>query len=255
MSFGQHLVELRKRLTIIAAAVLAAAVGGWFLADPVWETLSQPLRTVAEAQGREATINYTAVTEAFDTKLVIALVLGIVIASPIWLYQLWAFIVPALHRREKQYAIGFLAASVPLFLAGCTAGWLVLPNIVELLTGFAAEGTATLLTAKFYLDFSLKLILAIGVGFVLPVVLVMLNIARVLSGAAILRGWRWAILAITVFTALATPAADIMSMFLLAIPMVGLYFLAAGIATINDRRIAKRDAALAAEYGIDPAPA
>jgi sec-independent protein translocase protein TatC len=255
MSFGQHLVELRKRLTIIGAAVLAAAVGGWFLADPVWATLSEPLRAVAEEQGREATINYTAVTEAFDTKLVIALVLGIVIASPVWLYQLWAFIVPALHRREKQYAIGFLAASVPLFLAGCTAGWLVLPNIVELLTGFAAEGTATLLTAKFYLDFSLKLILAIGVGFVLPVVLVMLNIARVLSGAAILRGWRWAILAITVFTALATPAADIMSMFLLAIPMVGLYFLAAGIATINDKRMAKRDAALAAEYGIDPAPA
>lgn len=255
MSLGQHLVELRKRLTIIGAAVLLAGVGGWFLADPVWAALSEPLRVVAEQQGRDATINYTAVTEAFDTKLVIALVLGVVMASPVWLYQLWAFIVPALHRREKQYAVGFLAAALPLFLGGCAAGWFVLPHIVELLTGFAAEGTATLLTAKFYLDFSLKLILAIGIGFVLPVVLVMLNFARVISGESILKGWRWAILAITVFTAFATPAADIMSMFILAIPMVGLYYLAAGIAVLNDKRVAKRESALVAEYGIDPAPA
>ena len=255
MSLGEHLVELRKRLSITAVAIIVAAVGGWFLADPVWAALSEPLRVVAEAQGRDATINYTAVTEAFDTKLVISFVLGIVIASPVWLYQLWAFIVPALHRREKHYAVGFLAAALPLFLAGCAAGWFVLPHIVELLTGFAAAGTATLLTAKVYLDFSLKLILAIGIGFVLPVVLVMLNFARVITGASILRGWRWAILTITVFTAFATPAADIMSMFILAIPMVGLYYLAAGVAVINDKRYAKKEAALAAEYGIDAAPA
>lgn len=250
MSLGEHLIELRKRLTIIAAVIVAAAVGGWFLADPVWAALSEPLLRVAEQQGRVATINYTAVTEAFDTKIAISLVLGVVISSPIWLYQLWAFIVPALHKREKRFAVGFLGAALPLFLAGCAAGWYVLPHIVELLTGFAAEGTSTLLTAKFYLDFSLKLILAIGIGFVLPVFLVVLNFARVLTGRAILQGWRWAVLAITVFTALATPAADVISMFLLAIPMVGLYFLAAGIASINDRRVAKREAALNAEYGI-----
>ena len=255
MSLGEHLVELRKRLTIIGAAILAAAVGGWFLADPVWAALSEPLLAVAESEGRQAEIAYTAVTEAFDTRLIISVVIGIVIASPIWLYQLWAFIVPALHRREKLYAVGFLGAALPLFLAGCAAGWFILPHIVELLTSFAPDDTATLLTARIYLDFSLKLILAIGIGFVLPVVLVMLNFARVITGASILKGWRWAILTITLFTAMATPAADIMSMFLLAIPMVGLYYLAAGIAVINDKRVAKREAALAAEYGIDAAPA
>ena len=255
MSLGEHLVELRKRLTIIGAAILAAAVGGWFLADPVWAALSEPLLAVAESEGRQAEIAYTAVTEAFDTRLIISVVIGIVIASPIWLYQLWAFIVPALHRREKLYAVGFLGAALPLFLAGCAAGWFILPHIVELLTSFAPDDTATLLTARIYLDFSLKLILAIGIGFVLPVVLVMLNFARVITGASILKGWRWAILTITLFTAMATPAADIMSMFLLAIPMVGLYYLAAGISVINDKRVAKREAALAAEYGIDAAPA
>ncbi len=250
MSLGQHLVELRKRLGWSALAILVASIGGWFLADMVWAALSAPILAVAEAQGREAAISYTTVSEAFDTRLIISITLGIVIASPFWLYQLWAFIVPALHKKEKRYAIGFLAASIPLFLAGCAAGWLVLPNIVSLLTSFATSDSQTLLTARVYLDFAVKLVLAIGIGFVLPVVLVMLNFARVLTGASILKGWRWAILAIATFTALATPAADVYSMILLAIPMVGLYFLAAGISVLNDKRVAKREAALNAEYGI-----
>jgi sec-independent protein translocase protein TatC len=185
-----------------------------------------------------------------DTRLIISITLGIVIASPFWLYQLWAFIVPALHKKERRYAVGFLAAAIPLFLAGCTAGWVLLPNIVTLLTGFATADSQTLLTARVYLDFAVKLVLAIGIGFVLPVVLVMLNFTRVLTGASILKGWRWAILAIATFTAIATPAADVWSMVLLAIPMVGLYFLAAAVSVVNDKRVAKREAKLTAEYGI-----
>jgi sec-independent protein translocase protein TatC len=250
MSLGQHLVELRKRLTRAGAAILVAAIGGWFLVDIVWAELSRPVLEFAARADREAAISYTTVTEAFDTRLLITLTLGVVIASPFWLYQLWAFIVPALHRREKRYAIGFLGAAVPLFLAGCATGWIILPNIVGLLTSFAPEDTTTLLTARVYLDFSLKLIIAIGIGFVLPVVLVMLNFARVISAASILKSWRWAIIAIAAFTALATPAADVLSMFLLAIPMVGLYFLAAAIAALHDRRVAKREAAMNESYGI-----
>ena len=98
-----------------------------------------------------------------------------------------------------------------------------------------------------YLDFALKLVVAIGVGFVLPVFLVVLNLVGVLSAQSILKGWRVAIILIALFTAIATPAADVVSMFLLAIPMVVLYFIAAGIAWINDRRVAKRNAKLAAE--------
>jgi len=135
---------------------------------------------------------------------------------------------------------------VPLFLAGVTAGWLVLPNIVVLLTGFAPAQSATLLTAKVYLDFALKLVLAIGVGFVLPVFLVVLNFVGVLEARSIIKGWRVAIIIIALFTAIATPAADVVSMVVLAIPMVVLYFVAAGIATIHDRRAAKRTAQLLA---------
>jgi sec-independent protein translocase protein TatC len=154
----------------------------------------------------------------------------------------WAFITPALVRKEKTYAVGFLLTAIPLFLGGCAAGWWVFPHVVEVMTGFAPDGTTTLLTARYYLDFSIKFILAIGIGFVLPVFLVLLNFTGVLSAAAIIKGWRWAILSITLFTAIATPAADVLSMFLLAIPMVILYYVAALIALLNDRRKAKREA-------------
>lgn len=244
MSLGEHLIELRKRLGIIGLSVILAAIGGWFLADPVWEALSDPIIEIAKERNRDAEINYTTVTEAFDTKIAIAVVLGIVMAAPVWLYQVWAFFVPALMKRERRLALGFLSAAVPLFLAGVTAGWLVLPNIVILLTGFAPEQSATLLTAKVYLDFALKLVLAIGVGFVLPVFLVVLNFVGVLEAKSIIKGWRVAIIIIALFTAIATPAADVVSMVILAIPMVILYFVAAGIATIHDHRQAKRNAEL-----------
>ena len=247
MTLGAHLIELRRRLGIVGLSIVLAAVGGWFLADPVWEALSDPVMEIARERNRDADINYTSVTEAFDTKVAIALVLGIVMAAPVWLYQVWAFFVPALKRKERRYAVGFLAASVPLFFAGVTAGWLVLPNIVILLTSFAPEQSSTLLTARVYLDFALKLVIAVGVGFVLPVFLVLFNAIGVLSAKAIIGGWRWAIVVISVFTALATPAADIVSMVLLAIPMIILYFMAAGIAWLNDRRVAKKNARLAAQ--------
>lgn len=250
MSLGQHLVELRTRITRSALAILLVSIPAWWIVDPIWAALSAPVLAVAEEQDRQATLAYTTIGEAFDTRLLIMFLVGIVASSPIWLYQLWAFIVPALHRREKRFAIGFVAAAVPLFIGGCVAAWFVFPNIVILLTSFAFGESATLLGARTYLDFAVKFILAIGVGFLFPVVLVALNLARVISGASILTAWRWAILGITAFTAIATPAADVLSMMMLAIPMVGLYFIATAIAVLNDKRIAKREAAINAEYGI-----
>lgn len=245
MSLGEHLLELRRRLGIVGLAIIIAGVGGWFLADPVWWALSEPVLEIAKERDRNAEINYTTVTEAFDTKIAIAVVLGIVIAAPVWLYQVWAYLMPALMKKEKKIALGFLSAAIPLFLSGVFLGWLVLPNIVVLMTSFAPTQTATLLTARVYLDFALKLVIAVGVGFVLPVFLVVLNFVGVLSAKAIIGGWRWAVIVIALFTALATPPADVVSMVILAVPMVALYFLSAGIAWINDRRVEKKNARLA----------
>ena len=241
MPLIEHLMELRKRLMWAALAIIAGGVAGWFLSDPVLRFLTDPLKN----EGRKlATLNFPSVTSAFDVRFEIAIIVGIVIASPFWLYQIFAFLTPAFTRQEKKYVFGFFFSAVPLFLAGCTAGAFVIPHIVGLMTSFAPGGTASFLDGKDYLDFALRLLLVVGVAFVLPVFLVLLNFAGVLRGRTILKSWRIAILAITIFTAVATPSADVLSMLLLALPMVLLYYAAVAISIVHDKRKDKRDAAV-----------
>jgi sec-independent protein translocase protein TatC len=245
MSLGQHLVELRKRLTLIAIGILLGAVAGWFLSPYIWDAMSAPVHEMAKAQ--HASINYPNITAAFDLKMQVAIYAGIVISSPLWLYQIFAFLVPGLTGKEKRYTFGFFFTAVPLFIAGCAAGWFVLPHIVTFLTSFSPQGDATLLSAGDYFSFVLKLVVAIGVAFVLPVFLVLLNFMGILTARGILKAWRIALVVIMLFTAIATPSADVISMFMLAIPLVILYFGAAGVAAIHDRRIAKTELRIEAE--------
>lgn len=250
MSLGEHLVELRKRLIIAALAILLGLVAGFFLSDWVWDMLRAPINAL-RIEGRKAELTYSAITEAFDLRVKIAFFVAVIVASPIWLYQLWAFLAPGLTRREKLYGVGFLAASVPLFLGGIYAAWMVLPNIVRLLASFQPAEDAYFLGAAGYIDFAVKLMLAVGVGFVMPVVLVMLNFVGVIRGRTILKSWRVAVLLIVLFAAITTPAVDLTSMFLLAAPMVLLFFAAVGVALLHDRRADKRQAAEFAEYGVE----
>jgi sec-independent protein translocase protein TatC len=239
MTLGQHLVELRRRLVVMSISILIGSVGGYFVSDWVLSAMSAPIHALAKQQHRLAALNYPGVTSAFDLKIQIAITVGIIVSSPVWLYQIWAFFVPGLTKRELRYGLGFFLTSVPLFLAGCLAGWLVVPHIVELLTSFAQSGDSSLLSASDYFDFILKLMLAIGIAFVMPVFLVLLNFIGILSAKVILKSWRIALLLIVVFTAIATPSADVVSMFLLAIPMIVLYFAAAAVAAIHDRRASR----------------
>jgi sec-independent protein translocase protein TatC len=250
MSLGQHLLELRKRLFLAAIGILIGAVIGWFLSDFIWDQLRAPIYAIAHAQHRNAQINYPNITSSFDLKLKISFYVGLIVSSPMWLYQIFAFLTPGLTRKEKQYTFGFLFTAIPLFLAGCAAGWYVLPHVVELMTSFAPKEDAAFIVATDYLDFVLKLVLAIGVAFVLPVFVVLLNFAGVISAASIITSWRMAILVIILFTAIATPAADVVSMFLLALPMVVLYFAAYGIAWLHDRRAARRTLAFEQELAL-----
>jgi len=250
MSLGQHLIELRKRLYLAAAGLLIGAIAGWFLSDFVWDQLREPIYAIINAQHRNAQINYPDITSAFDLKLKISIYVGLIVSSPVWLYQIFAFLVPGLSRTEKKYTFGFLLTAIPLFLAGCAAGWVVLPHVVELMTSFAPAEDSAFISAQGYFDFVLKLVVAIGIAFVLPVFIVLLNFAGVISAASIIKSWRIAILVIVLFTAIATPAADVVSMFLLAIPMVMLYFAAYGIAWLHDRRAAKKVLAFEKELGL-----
>jgi sec-independent protein translocase protein TatC len=230
MSLGQHLVELRKRLFRAAAGIVIGGIIGWLLSEGVWDALRQPIYAIIEAQNRNAQINYPDITSAFDLRLKIAFYVGIVVSSPVWLYQLFAFLMPGLTRSEKKYVYGFVLTAVPLFLAGCAAGWYVLPQIVGLMTSFAPPEDAAYINAL-----------------VLPVLVVLLNFAGVISAQSIIKSWRVAVLVIILFTAIATPAADVVSMFMLAVPMVLLYFAAYGVAYLHDRRAARRALALERE--------
>ncbi|MFG6504021.1 twin-arginine translocase subunit TatC [Microbacterium sp. P05] len=240
MSLGGHLVELRKRLMIAALAVVLGMVGAFIFTDAVIHVITQPIRTVAAIRGDDfAVLNFETVTSGFDLRMRIAFAIGILASAPVWLWQIWAFIMPGLTRREVRYTIGFLAAAIPLFFAGCASGLLIVPHIVELMAQFVPEQGAQFYTASFYYDFVFKLLIVVGVAYVLPVFLVALNLAGVVSGRGILRGWRIAILVATLFSALATPAADVVSMLLLAGVLSTLFFAAAGVSLLLDRRRAK----------------
>jgi sec-independent protein translocase protein TatC len=246
MSLGQHLVELRKRIMYAAIALIVGMVVAFFITDWVIWLITEPIRAIAENDGDSAKVElmFSTVTGAFDLRLRMSFAIGILISAPIWLWQIWAFIMPGLTRKEIKYTIGFMAAAVPLFFAGAYVGLLVMPHVIELMNSFVPEGGASFFDASYYYDFVFKLLIVIGIAFVLPVFLVALNLAGVMSGIAILKGWRIAVLVAFVFAALATPAADVVSMLMLAGMLVVLFFAAAGLSMLFDKRRAKRAAAV-----------
>ena len=235
-----HVREARRRAARAAVALTIGVVAGFVLAEPILDVLREPVERLASS--RTASLNYDTVTGAFDLRLRIAFAAGIVMSSPIWLYELFAFIVPGLTRRERRYALGFSAIAVPLFAAGCAFGFLLFPRMVEVLTGFSSNDDSTILAASHYVDFVLKIVLAIGLAFVLPVLLVMLNAVGVLPAATIRRSWRLTVVGITLFSALVTPAADVLSMFLVAVPMSVLFLGAMLVTHLRDARAVRRGA-------------
>lgn len=236
MSLADHLRELRKRLFWIASFILLGTVGGWFLFDPVFDLLQQPILELSERRGANATVNFGTVVSAFDLRIQVSIFLGLLISSPFWLYQLWAFITPGLKRNERRYSIAFIASAVPLFLIGTYIAWVSLPNFVVVLLGFTPEGSSNVINASEYVLFAIRVLFIFGAAFVMPVVLVLLNFIGLLEAKSIIKGWRFAVFIIAVITALATPTAEPISMLLLMIPLIILYFMAAGIAYLNDRR-------------------
>lgn len=246
MPLRAHLRELRKRLVRVAIGLVVGAVAGWFLYEPVFEALIQPLVELAEERDDLVSINFGSLFASFDMQLQVSLFLAVLMTSPWWIYQLWAFVTPGLTSKERRYAVGFLAAAVPLFLAGAAVAWWALPHAVTLLLGFTPAGAGNLIDAPTYMSFVLRLLLAFGIAFLLPVLIVALNFVGLVKGATWLRGWRWATVVVFTFAAVATPTPDPWTMLLVALPMVGLYFAAVWVCVVHDRRVARRRAAEAA---------
>ncbi|AKU16985.1 twin-arginine translocase subunit TatC [Luteipulveratus mongoliensis] len=241
MSLTDHFREFRNRALIAALAIAAGSVVGWLVYDWLVDFLTQPLQDLSKERNSEfVKLNYAGITSAFTLHLKIAMWLGFIVGSPVWLWQIWAFLVPGLTKKEKRVARYFVAAAVPLFLIGCYLATWALPKAVEVLLGFTPDDAANLPPAGDYFTFCTRFILAFGIAFLLPVFLVGLNSARILPGRIMLKGWRIAIIAIFVFAAMMTPTPDAWTMLALATPMVGLYYLACAFSIFMDKRRAGR---------------
>ncbi len=212
--------------------------------DVVFNELQRPIVELAAQPGSNATINFPTVVSAFDVRLQVSIFLGVLMSAPVWLYNLWAFVTPGLKKRERRYTIGFVLASVPLFIGGTALAWASLPTFVVVLVGFTPDGAANVINASEYILFTIRILLVFGLAFVLPVALVMLNFAGVITAQNIIKSWRMAVFISAVVGAIATPVAEPMAMFLLMVPLLILYFLAAGVAYLHDKRVAKKLEAL-----------
>lgn len=241
MPLRDHLNELRRRVVRAGLAILAGTVVGWFLYDPLLAELTEPIQRISAQEGRIAEINFAQVATSFDLKVKMSIWLGIIVASPVWIYQVWAFVTPGLTTKERRYALAFLSAAVPLFLAGIWLAWQFIPNAVRFLTSFTPEGGSNIIDAQYYLGFVMRLLLAFGIAFLLPVILVGLNFAGLMQGRTMLRGWRWVVVLALTFAAIATPTPEITAMFMLALPMLALFAVAIGLSVLNDRRRARRE--------------
>ena len=246
-----HLRELRKRVLRASAAVLIASIIGWYFYNDIITQLAMPVCDLKAAQESGAThcgaLYIGGVLGPLNLQIKVALLTGVILAAPLWLYQLWAFIAPGLHRKEKRNSIFFIISATPFFAIGATLGYLILPMAIKVLFGFTPNALANLVKFDDYLDFVMRIILLFGLAFELPVFLLTFNLIGFLRGQTILRPWRIWIFCITLFTAAFSPTADPLTMALLAFPLYGLYFMAGGIALLVDKGRDKRSAQLQSE--------
>ncbi len=245
MPLLEHLREFRKRVVRSAAAISLAAIIGWFFYNEIITKLAEPVCDLAAAQRTGSntcgSLYINGVLGPLNLQIKVALLTGVILAAPIWLYQLWAFIAPALHRKERRNSIFFFVAATPFFTAGTFLGYSILPIAIEVLFGFTPDALTNLVKFDDYLDFVMRAILLFGIAFELPVFLVTFNLIGFLSGTAILRPWRIWVFSIVLFVAGFTPSADPLSMVLLAVPLILLYLLSGLFALWNDRRRAKKE--------------
>lgn len=232
MSISGHLKDLRKRVLWSLLGILAGAVGGWFLYGPVMDYITAPLLDIQDANTQ---INFPTIGAALDLKLRVSLWVGVIISCPWWIYQVGAFIVPGLKRKERWYAFAFGAAGVLLFLGGALTGVMLVPRAVEILQSFVPVGGSSLLQADAYVDFYTRLVILFGISFLIPEVLVALNFLGVLSARNMLRAWRWAVLVAFIFAAIANPLPSPWPMIVQALILLALYLVAVLISWINER--------------------
>ncbi len=250
MSLHQHLGEIRRRIVICVIALTLTTLVAVIAYEPILHFLIRPLCNVdAVAARRHAGSGGSLITKSGSTcdlfvtspldglalRVKIALFGGLVMASPVILFQLWRFITPGLESKERKYALPFVGTSIVLFLAGAATAYITLPHALGFLKSVGGPNLQAIYDPIPYLGLILLMMTLFGLTFQFPVLLVSLELARVVTPAGLLRSWRWAIIIITVVAAVATPSSDPFSMLALALPLVLFYFISIGIGKVLGR--------------------
>ncbi|MFM1786221.1 MAG: twin-arginine translocase subunit TatC [Actinomycetota bacterium] len=236
MPLMEHLAELRKRLVISIIAVILSVIPAWIYYQDIFGFLRQPFDQVVNQSGSKASLTLGGVIDPFTLQIQVSLVTALIISCPIWLFQLWRFITPGLHRNERRWALLFVSIASPLVGLGAWFAYFVMPVSLQVLIGFTPDNVANLIAVDRYFDFFFKMVLVFVIGALIPFVLVLLNFAGALTAAKIRSWWRLIIMSTFVFAAIATPTGDPLNMSIVALPILLLIFIAWLIASLNDWR-------------------
>jgi len=237
MALADHLRELRARLIRSALILVVLFVVALFFYDQLIDFVMAPYNDAREQLGED--VSTTPVISGAGGPLLVQLKLcglaAVVASSPYWVYQIWAFVLPGLHRNERKWSRIFAAVAGPMFIAGVVLGYYVMPKGLEVLIGFTPANMENLVEFGAYTSFLTRMLLVFGISMEIPLFVVMLNLAGIISGKAIARHRPWIIIGTFVFAAVATPSTDPFSMLMLAGPMLILFIVAEIIARSVDR--------------------
>jgi sec-independent protein translocase protein TatC len=255
MSLMDHLRELRYRVTVAASAIILGAIVSAFFYNQIVAFVLAPwarAKSALTAADADLMIANNGVTQAFTVAVLLCLVAGIFFAAPVWLWQVWAFVAPGLLAKEKKYSLVFVAVSLPLFFAGCALGYYVWPKGIEVLLSFTPSnmGITNILDVANFLSLEIKVVLVFGLSFLLPVVVVGLNMAGVVRGYQLKKARKMVIFGSVVLSAVATPTTDPFSMLALAVPITLMFLIAEVICRTWDKKRGISEQAVE-EFAID----
>lgn len=245
MTFFEHLTELRKRIINSLYAIGVGAFVGVYLSPKLIRFINEPMLKALKEAHYESKLYYNHPAGALNLVITLGVYLGIVLASPIVLYQIWLFVAPALYKHERKAVTGFLFSTVFLFLAGIAFGYFVtLPYVLKFLVGFQQFGgtVAPLLSINEYFDLILMILLGLGLVFELPILIFFLSLFGIVTPKFLWQNFRYAILIIAVVAAIITPTPDAQTMLIFMLPMVGLYFVGIAVSAAVVRHKKKQEA-------------
>ncbi len=238
MALADHLRELRARILRVAVFLVVGTTVAWFFYPQLFGLILHPYNDARAMLGSSVDTKpvITGAASPLMLQLKICALAAVVLGSPYWLYEIWAFILPGLHPHEKRWTRLFAAVAGPLFVAGVGIGYYVLPKGLQVLLSFTPANVQNLLEFGEYFTFFTRMLLVFGIAFEIPLFVVLLNLAGVVSGRALGTYRPWIIVGVFVFAAVATPSTDPFSMLMLAIPMTLLFMASELIARFVDRR-------------------